>query len=201
MINTPYPIKLIGDESLSKRDFKRISDPLSKFGAKFSLTNNKNLPLTILGNDKLKPFFYKENKGSAQCKSAVILGGMRVDGITKIHAKKSRNHTELLSKHLRLPVKVKENKKYDLIKIQKINYIKPINYEIPSDISSSAFFIVLTVLTKNSKLLIKNVNINPSRTGIIAILKMMGVKILYKNKKIYKGEKKADIQIINNNNL
>ena len=201
LINTPYPIKLIGDESLSKRDFKRISDPLSKFGAKFSLTNNKNLPLTILGTDKLKPFFYKENKGSAQCKSAVILGGMRVDGITKIHAKKSRNHTELLSKHLRLPVKVKENKKYDLIKIQKINYIKPINYEIPSDISSSAFFIVLTVLTKNSKLLIKNVNINPSRTGIIAILKMMGVKILYKNKKIYKGEKKADIQIINNNNL
>ena len=201
LINTPYPIKLIGDKSLSKRDFKRISDPLSKFGAKFSLTNNKNLPLTILGTDKLKPFFYKENKGSAQCKSAVILGGMRVDGITKIHAKKSRNHTELLSKHLRLPVKVKENKKYDLIKIQKINYIKPINYEIPSDISSSAFFIVLTVLTKNSKLLIKNVNINPSRTGIIAILKMMGVKILYKNKKIYKGEKKADIQIINNNNL
>ena len=115
---------------------------------------------------------------------------MRVDGITKIHAKKSRNHTELLSKHLRLLIKVKENKKYDLIKIQKINYIKPINYEIPSDISSSAFFIVLTVLTKNSKLLIKNVNINPSRTGIIAILKMMGVKILYKNKKIYKGEKK-----------
>ena len=201
LINTPYPIKLIGDESLSKRDFKRISDPLSKFGAKFSLTNNKNLPLTILGTDKLKPFFYKENKGSAQCKSAVILGGMRVDGITKIHAKKSRNHTELLSKHLRLPVKVKENKKYDLIKIQKINYIKPINYEIPSDISSSAFFIVLTVLTKNSKLLIKNVNINPSRTGIIAILKMMGVKILYKNKKIYKGEKKADIQIISKNNL
>ena len=201
LINTPYPIKLIGDKSLSKRDFKRISDPLSKFGAKFSLTNNKNLPLTILGTDKLKPFFYKENKGSAQCKSAVILGGMRVDGITKIHAKKSRNHTELLSKHLRLPVKVKENKKYDLIKIQKINYIKPINYEIPSDISSSAFFIVLTVLTKNSRLLIKNVNINPSRTGIITILKKMGVKILYKNKKIYKGEKKADIQIINKNNL
>ena len=201
LINTPYPIKLIGDKSLSKRDFKRISDPLSKFGAKFSLTNNKNLPLTILGTDKLKPFFYKENKGSAQCKSAVILGGMRVDGITKIHAKKSRNHTELLSKHLRLPIKVKENKKYDLIKIQKINYIKPINYKIPSDISSSAFFIVLTVLTKNSRLLIKNVNINPSRTGIITILKKMGVKILYKNKKIYKGEKKADIQIINKNNL
>ena len=104
LINTPYPIKLIGDKSLSKRDFKRITDPLSKFGAKFHLTNNKNLPLTIYGSDKLKPIFYNEKKGSAQCKSAVILGGMRVEGTTKIKAKKSRNHTELLSKYLKLPI-------------------------------------------------------------------------------------------------
>ena len=95
-----------------------------------------------------------------------------------------------------MPIKVKNEKNYDLINIKKIKNIKPINYEIPSDISSSAFFIVLTVLSKNSKLLIKNVNINPSRTGIITILKMMGVKISFKNIKIYKGEKKADIQII-----
>ncbi len=201
LINTPYPIKLIGDESLSKRDFKRVTDPLSKFGAKFNLTNNKNLPLTIYGNNKLKPFFYKEKKGSAQCKSAVMFGGMRVKGITKIQAKKSRNHTELLSKYLKLPIKVKNKKNHDLIKIQKIKKIKPINYEIPSDISSSAFFIVLTALTRNSKLLIKNVNVNPSRAGIISILKMMGVKISFKNKKTYKGEKKADIQIYNTQNL
>ena len=96
LINTTYPIKLIGDESLSKRDFKRITDPLRKFGAKFKLTNKKNLPLTIYGNNELKPFFYKENKGSAQCKSAVMFGGMRVDGITKIQAKKSRNHTTFI---------------------------------------------------------------------------------------------------------
>ena len=201
LINTPYPIKLIGDESLSKRDFKRITDPLSRFGAKFKLTNNKNLPLTIYGSDKLKPIFYKEKKGSAQCKSAVILGGMRVKGITKINAKKSRNHTELLSKYLKLPIELKNKKNYDLIKIQKIKKIRSIYYEIPSDISSSAFFIVLTVLSKKSKLLIKNVNVNPSRTGIISILKMMGAKIYLKNKKTYKGEKKADIQIDNTQNL
>ena len=201
LINTPYPIKLIGDESLSKRDFKRITDPLSKFGPKFHLTNNKNLPLTIYGSDKLKPIFYNEKKGSAQCKSAVILGGMRVEGTTKIKAKKSRNHTELLSKYLKLPIDVLNKKEHDLIKIKKIKNIKPINYEIPSDISSSAFFIVLTVLSKNSKLLIKNVNINPSRTGIISILKMMGVKISLKNKKNYKGEKQADIQIVSTPNL
>ena len=96
LINTPYPIKLIGDQSLSKRDFKRISDPLSRFGASFKLKNNKNLPLTILGSKKLKPFYYEEKKGSAQCKSAVIFGGMRADCSTFIKAKKSRNHTELL---------------------------------------------------------------------------------------------------------
>ena len=201
LINTPYPIRLIGDESLSKRDFKRITDPLSKFGAKFKLTNKKNLPLTIYGSDKLRSFLYKENKGSAQCKSAVMFGAMRAKGVTIIQAKKSRNHTELLSKYLKLPVEIKNKKNYDLIKVNKINNIKPINYEIPSDISSSAFFIVLTVLSKNSKLIIKNVNINPSRTGIITILKMMGVKISFKNIKTYKGEKKADIQIINTKNL
>ena len=201
LINTPYSIKLIGDESLSKRDFKRIADPLRKFGAKFKLTNKKNLPLTIYGSKKLKPFFYQEKKGSAQCKSAVIFGGMRVSGITKIKAKKSRNHTELLSKYLKLPIEIKNNKNHDFIKIQKIKKIKPLNYEIPSDISSSAFFIVLAVLSKKSKLLIKNVNINPSRTGIITILKMMGAKITFKNKRTYKGEKKADIQVINNLSL
>ena len=195
LVNTPFPIKLIGDKSLSKRDFKRVTDPLSKFGAKFKLKNNKNLPLTVYGSKNLKPIYYKEKKGSAQCKSAVILAGIRTDGVTTIKAKKSRNHTELLLKYLNLPIKIKNKKNYDLIEIKKVNRIKKINYIIPSDISSSAFFIVLTALTNKAKLVIKNVNINSSRTGIITILKMMGVKIKFQNIKIYKGEKSADIKI------
>ena len=195
LINTPYPIKIIGDKSLSKRDFKRITDPLSKFGAKFFLKNKKNLPLTIYGSRNLKPITYKENRGSAQCKSSVIFAGMRTKGETKIKAKKSRNHTELLVKYLNLPISVKLNKSYDLIKINKINKVKKLNYNIPSDISSSAFFIVLTTLLNNSRLIIKNVNINPSRTGIIKILKKMGANIKFKNKKNYKGEQIADILI------
>ena len=195
LINTPYPIRLIGDKSLSKRDFKRISDPLSIFGANFKLTNNKNLPLKIYGSPKLKPIKYIEARGSAQCKSSVIFAGMRTDGTTYIKAKKSRNHTELLCKYLKLPIKIKEKKKYDLIEVKKINKVTPLNYNIPSDLSSSSFFMVLTALAKNSKLLIKNVNINPSRTGIISILKRMGVKIILKNQKSYKGEKNADIFI------
>ena len=193
IINTSYPIKLTGDKSLSKRDFKRISDPLKKFGANFKLKNNKNLPLTINGSSNLKPIRYFENRGSAQCKSAVIFGGIRTNGTTYIKAKKSRNHTEAMCKYLNLPIKVKNKKNYDLIEVKKVKKIKTLNYKIPSDISSSAFFIVLTALCKNSSLLIKNVNINPSRTGIITILKKMGVNIIFKNKKVYKGEKNADI--------
>ena len=201
LINTTYKIKIIGDKSLSKRDFKRISDPLSKFGAKFKLKNNKNLPLTIFGSNNLKPIKYIENKGSAQCKSSVMFAGMRANGTTLIKAKKSRNHTELFCKHLKLPVVVKKGKKYDEIKVNKVKKIKPINYNIPSDISSSAFFIVLTALTKNSVLLIKDVNINSSRIGIITILKKMGVKINFENKRIYKEEKIADIKIKSTNSL
>ncbi len=201
LINTPKIIKLIGDKSLSKRDFKRIAVPLNKFGAKIKLSKQNNLPLTILGSQNLKPIKYKENRGSAQCKSSVIFAGMRTNGTTIIKAKKSRNHTELLSKHLSLPIKIKSNKNFDLIEIRKVKKIDKLNYDIPSDISSAAFFIVLTALSKNSKLTITNVNVNPTRTGIITILKKMGVKINIKNKRIYKGEKIANVQIISSSNI
>ena len=200
LIDTPFPIKIIGDRSLSKRDFKRIAKPLSKFGASFKLNNNR-LPLIINGSQKLKPIKYFEKKGSAQCKSSVMFGAIKTSGETFIKAKKSRNHTELLFKYLKLPIYIKRNKNFDLIKIQKVNKIKPLNYNIPSDISSAAFFIALTVLSKNSQLIIKNVNVNPTRIGIIAILKRMGVKISVLKKKINKGEMIADIIVKSPKNL
>ena len=201
LVNSSNPITLVGDKSLSKRDFKRVSEPLSKFGAKFKLRNKSFLPLKIYGSSKLKPIKYIEKRGSAQCKSSIIFAAMRTDGTTKIKAKKSRNHTELLCKHLKLPIRIKKNKNFDEIEIKKVKKIHTLNYNIPSDISSSAFFIVLTALSKNSELVIKNVNINPSRIGIITILKKMGVKIIFKNRKIYKGEKKADLKILSAKNI
>ena len=195
LIDTPVPIKIIGDKSLSKRDFRRVSKPLSKFGASFQLKNNYNLPLTIKGSKKLKPIRFFENKGSAQCKSSVIFAGIKTEGKTIITAKKSRNHTEILLKYLKLPIKIKNNKNLDIIEINKVNKIKSLNYKIPSDISSASFFIALAALSEKSKLIIKNINVNPTRTGIIEILKKMGVKILFLNKKIYKGEPIADILV------
>jgi len=200
LIDTPHKIKIIGDKSLSRRDFNRIAEPLKKFGADIKLTN-KGLPLTIKGRENPLPINYLENRGSAQVKSSIILAGLKTAGKTYIKARKSRNHTELLCKYLKLPLKVKKKTNYDLIEIEKAQKIKTLNYKIPSDISSAAFFIVLTALSNNSKLLIKNVNINPSRIGIITILKKMGVIIQFKNKKNYKGELIADISIVGSKKL
>ena len=194
LIDSPYKIKIIGDKSLSKRDFNRIAEPLKKFGAKIQLTN-KGLPLIIKGNQSLNPIKYLENRGSAQCKSSVIFAGLKTNGKTLIKAKKSRDHSELLFKYLKLPIKIIKKNNFDLIKIKGVKNIKPFNYKIPSDISSSAFFIVLTALSRNSKLKIKNVNINETRIGILKILKMMNIKMKYNNIKNYKGEKTADIVV------
>ena len=194
LTHSKYGLKIKGDKSLSKRDFLRITNPLQKFGATFKTSSGK-LPITIFGTQNPKPIKYYEKKGSAQVKSSIMLAALNTEGLTTIKAKKSRDHTELLFKYLNLPIKIKKNKTYDEITISGKKKIKPINYNIPSDISSSSFFIVLTALSKKSKLTIKNVNINPTRTGILKILKLMGVKIKIQNSKIYKGEKIADLII------
>ena len=201
LIDAPIPIKIIGDKSLSKRDFKRVAKPLSKFGASFKLKDNYSLPLIIKGTQKLKPINFIENRGSAQCKSSVIFGAIKTEGETLIKAKKSRNHTELLLKHLKLPIVVKKKKNFDIIKVNKVKQINPINYIIPSDISSGAFFIALTVLSKKSQIIIKNVNVNPTRIGFITILKKMGIKVWFLNRKNYKGELIADILIKSPKNI
>ena len=194
LVHSEKNILLKGDKSLSKRDFYRVTVPLKKFGAKFQ-TNHGKLPLKIKGTNNSVPIFYNENKGSAQCKSAVMFAALNTFGETVIKAKKSRNHTELLFKYLKLPIKILEKKNYDIIRIRGKSKIPVLNYKIPSDISSAAFFIVLTALSEKSKLKIKNVIINPSRTGILRILKLMGIKILKSNIRAYKGEKIADLTI------
>ena len=194
LIKTEKKIKLIGDKSLSKRDFSRVTKPLKLFGAKIK-SNKNSLPVVIQGTSFVRPINYKENIGSAQIKTACCLGALNAPGTTIIRARKSRNHTELLFKYLKIPIKIKSNKEFDLIEIEGLKQFNAFKYSVPGDISSSSFFIVLTILSENSKLIIKNVNINDTRIGMIKILKMMNCKIIYKNKKIYNGEKIADIFI------
>ncbi len=199
LINSEKKIKLIGDKSLSKRDFSRVTIPLKKFGAKFS--SKRYLPLYIEGLKNPKPINYFEKKGSAQVKTCLIMAALKTKGLSKIKAKKSRTHTEIMLKNLKVPIKVKRTKNFDYIQVKGVNKISPLYYNIPGDISSSAFFLVLTILSRNSELLIKNININPSRTGIIEILKRMGGNIKIINKKIYKGESVGDILVKSSKNL
>jgi len=201
LIKSPYKIKIKGDKSLSKRDFSRVIEPLKKIGANFYPQNTKKLPFFIKGSDYLRPINYYEKKGSAQCKSAIMLASLLTPGKTKIVAKKSRDHTEIMFKNINVPMKIIKKNNLDFISIQKPNIIKKIDINIPGDISSSAFFLVLTLLQKNSKLIIKNVNINPSRQGVIKILNKMGADIKLLNIKINNNEKCADIFVKSKKNL
>ena len=200
LVNSNNQITLIGDKSLSKRDFSRVTKPLEMFGANIK-SHNKNLPVEIIGSKFLRPIEYSEKLGSAQCKSAIMLAALKTPGITKIVAKKSRNHTELLFKSLKIPIKVKNKKNSDLIEIKGHSNFKSFNYNVPGDISSCSFFIVLTLLSENSKLKIKNVNTNNSRLGVLKILNRMNANIIATNKRSYKGETISDLIIKSKKNL
>ena len=200
LVHSKSLIKIKGDKSLSKRDFNRVIIPLKKFGAKFK-SNSGKLPIEIYGTKNPKPIKFKENIGSAQIKSSILLAALNTKGRTTIKAAKSRNHTELIYKFLNIPIKIKKIKNNEIIEVDGLKKIKPLNYKIPSDISSSAFFITLTALAKNSKLNIKNVNINPTRTGVLKILKLMGIPVKMTNIKSYKGEKIADLFIKSKENI
>lgn len=158
-----------GDSSIQKRPMKRIIQPLRLMGADIKAKDDNFCPLFINGK-KLKGIDYTLPVASAQLKSCIMLAGMYAEGTTVVRENvQSRNHTELMLKAFGGDVKVINN---DV-------YVKPAqliarDVAIPSDISSAAFFIVLTLISKGGELLIKNVGVNPTRTGIIDVLKDMG---------------------------
>ncbi len=159
------------------------------------------MPIKILGTDFLRPIKYKEIIGSAQVKTCIIFSALNTPGTTQINAKSSRNHTELMLKSLGYPIKIVKKSGYEKILVQGLKQFNCFEYEVPGDISSASFFIVLTLLSKNSKMIIEKVNVNRSRIGIISILNRMGAKIELKNKNKYNGEEIADIHIRSVKNL
>ena len=112
LIKSPYYIKLIGDKSLSRRDFGRVILPLRKIGANFKVGLKETLPIKIIGTNSVNPIRYFENRGSAQCKSTVMLAALNSPGQTIITAKKSRDHTENIFKHLGIPISINKKKEY-----------------------------------------------------------------------------------------
>ena len=188
LVKSNFTVTLIGDKSLSKRDFSRIIKPLNHFGVNIKSKNNL-LPLKILGNNFLRPIKFDENIGSAQVKSCIIFAALNTPGTTTITSKRSRNHTELMLKFMNYPIKIKRTKRLDKISINGLGQINAFNYDVPGDISSASFFIVLTLLSKKSSIVIQNVNVNQSRIGILTILNKMGAGIILKKKDYIKVSK------------
>ncbi|MBI5682186.1 MAG: 3-phosphoshikimate 1-carboxyvinyltransferase [Deltaproteobacteria bacterium] len=184
---------ITGDEYLRKRPMKRVIEPLSKMGALIYGRNNNNLaPLSIIGK-KLKAMDYVSPIASAQVKSAILLAGLYADGRTSVTEPiKSRDHTERMLKAFGADINVKGLR----VDIKGEGKLNAQDIDIPGDISSAAFFIVAGLIIKGSNVLIKNVGINPTRTGIIDLLQKMGGDIqLLINKREYSGEPVADILV------
>jgi len=167
---------ITGDESLSQRPMKRIIEPLAQMGGDIS-SNDFKLPLVIKPSINFKPIIYKLPVASAQVKSAILFAGLHCEDETKvIETIPSRNHTE---KMLRL--KTEKTGEGNMVYISKDNYPKPWEVFVPSDISTAAYFIVLTLLIPNSSLLIKNISLNESRLGFVNHLIKMGAQIKFEN--------------------
>ena len=191
-------VKISGDDSLNKRDMKRIIEPLSKIGCIFHPKGKTTLPLTIEGTSMPLAQKHFETIGSAQVKSAILLAALNTPGITTVEENKmSRNHTENLLATIKADIKIKKLKKGNLISLRGQQNLSCFNLEIPGDPSSASPFIVLALLTAGSKLLIKNVNCNPTRIGFIKILKKMNANIKIKNLKKKSGEFVGNILVKN----
>jgi len=179
-----------GDYSIRKRPMKRVIEPLSKMGANITSTNHGYTPIKIQGNI-LNGIEYILPVASAQLKSAVILAGLYADGKTIITEPQiSRNHTELMIKGFggnistKENVIIKENKttKCNIITVNPVNELYATDIAVPGDISSAAFFMVAGLIVPNSEIIIRNIGLNQTRTGIIDVLQAMGGSIKIENK-------------------
>ena len=189
-------VKIQGDSSLNKRDMKRIIKPLSKIGCNFYPKNKSTLPLIIEGTEMPLAQKHIEDIGSAQVKSAILLAALNTPGTTQILVKKSsRDHTENLLSKIKADIKIKKLKEGNLISLKGQKNLFNFDIDIPGDSSSAAPFILLTLLTNNSKLLIKNVNCNKTRIGFINILKKMRANIKITNLKKKSGETIGNVVI------
>jgi 3-phosphoshikimate 1-carboxyvinyltransferase len=190
--NPSICIKIKGDHSLNKRNMRKLIDLMSEFGASFLPKQKNTFPLKMISSEL--PIGIKFKSGvSAQLKSAVILAGLNSYGNTEIEEQvASRNHTENLLMNNRQSIKIKKNKK-KIIKIVGKQYLNPININIGGDPSSAAFFTALTLMNHNSSLKIKNVGLNPTRTGFYDILKKQKAKLKFTNLKKQNNEIRGDI--------
>jgi 3-phosphoshikimate 1-carboxyvinyltransferase len=195
---TPYNFNsfFTGDASLRKRPMNRVFEPIKQFGAQVISRANGVMPFAIIGAKDALPIEYEMKMASAQVKSCILLASLAVRGTTTIfEPEKCRDHTEIMMRYLGLKISCESWKNGSKISYFGLQEFDAKNFAIPGDISSAAFLIVAALLVKNSKIKIKNVGINPLRSGILTTLREMGGKIELTNEQEIAKEKVADIVV------
>lgn len=186
-----FDVTLSGDKSLSGRPMKRVTEPLALMSAEIDSHDGKP-PLTIHGGSKLKAIDYTLPMASAQVKSCLLLAGMYAEGTTSVtEPAPTRDHTERMLTGMGYPVEVNG----DTISISGGGKLTATNIDVPADISSAAFFMVGASIAPGSDITLQHVGINPTRIGVINILKLMGADITLSNEGVTGGEPVADIRV------
>ncbi len=188
-----FPVTLVGDVSLSSRPMRRVADPLRAMGAHVELHADKYAPLRIQGTSHLKPISWKSEVSSAQVKSCLLLAGLHAKGETSFFEPRlSRDHTERMLKSCGVSIRRSGTEVF----VKGPAVLTPQDWEIPGDISSAAFFLVASALIKKSDVQLQNVILNPTRTGLLDVMKAAGVSFRMENLRDVGGEPVGDIQAL-----
>ena len=187
-----FDSELIGDESLSKRPMKRVSDPLGAMGAVIATAEGGRPPLRIAGGRKLRGIDYQMPVASAQVKSCLLLAGLYADGETSVtEPAPTRDHTERMLSGFGYAVETQNAR----VSVQGGGRLKARDIDVPADISSATFFLVGASIAPGSDIVLEHVGVNPTRIGVINILKLMGANLELLNPREAGGEPVADIRV------
>jgi 3-phosphoshikimate 1-carboxyvinyltransferase len=187
-----FDVELIGDSSLMSRPMRRVTEPLAKMGAQISSTERGTAPLRISGGQSLRGIDYAMPVASAQVKSCLLLAGLYADGRTCVtEPAPTRDHTERMLSGMGYAVERTDGTAC----VQGGGRLSATRIDVPADISSAAFFLVGASIAGNSELLLEHVGINPTRTGVLEILRLMGADIEVLNRREIGGEPVADLRV------
>ena len=187
-----FELTLTGDASLSKRPMRRVTDPLSQMGASFSTTEAGTAPLTIHAARQLRALDYAMPMASAQVKSAVLLAGLYADGRTTVSEPKvTRDHTERMLRGFGYEVE----RDGASVSLQGGGHLRASNIEVPGDLSSAAFFFVAAAIQPGATITIENVGINPTRIGVLEVLRRMGAQVEIRDQRESMGEPVAAVSV------
>jgi 3-phosphoshikimate 1-carboxyvinyltransferase len=195
LAGTSLIAQIDGDSSLRRRPMRRIMDPLRLMGARIEASQDNFPPLLISGR-QLTPIEYQSPISSAQIKTCVLMAGLQARGRTVfVEPSQSRDHTEIMLPQFGIPVSVKVTDDGRQISIEGGRELEPVNYHVPGDLSSAAFFIAAAVLAQGSTLVIRGVGLNPTRSGFLDVLERLGARIIRTNIGNSAGEPVGDLSI------